>query len=240
MGKTISTKYSGLLLLFFWLLKMIIFFHFGPNIYHLVTIETIDSPEIDLVFALSAVASQADETFEKIKTAVNEVIYTFGTKKLRYAVLVYGSTPTTEARFTDSFPDVKSIKQAISNLPRKSGGPAIDRAMVEVRRLFANARPSSHKVVVIVTDKRSSSSDRDMRSAAQDLEGDGVKIIAVGIGNEADVPRLDKLSPKPRDTIASPKNKDPKKLGQEIVQTILNGECKAVSKRPKGITTNCN
>lgn len=179
------------------------------------------------MFALSAVASQAEETFAKIKTAVNEVIDTFGTKKLRYAVLVYGSTPTTGATFANDFPDVKSIKQVINNLPRKSGGPAIDRAMVEVRRLFASGRANSHKVLVIVTDKRSSTSDRNMRSAAQDLEGDGVKIIAVGIGNEADVPRLDKLSPRPGDTIASPKDKNPKELGQEIVQKILNGTYKS-------------
>lgn len=175
------------------------------------------------MFALSAVASRADQTYSKIKMVVKEVIETFGTKKLRYAVIIYGRTPTVEVTFNEQYPDVSSLKRIVDSLPRKSGGPELHQALVQVRNLFGKSRPKAHKVLVIVTDKRSSSSDQDIRKAVDDLERKNVKIITLGIGKEVDIPRLDKLSPKSNDTISAKGDEDPKKLGQEIVKKILGG-----------------
>lgn len=78
-------------------------------------------------------------------------------------------------------------------------------------------------MLVIVTDKTSTSSDGDVKRAVDILEKDKVKIIALGIGSEVDIPGLDKHFPKENDTISAKGDEDPKKLGHEIVKKILEG-----------------
>jgi hypothetical protein len=105
-------------------------------------------PAIDLGFAISAAALDSDETFSRMKDAIGYVVNKYGTTRLRYAVIAFGSSPTTHINFGQAFPDPKYLKRLVASLPRSPGTPNLKEALVEAKKVFefAPARPNSKKV----------------------------------------------------------------------------------------------
>lgn len=112
------------------------------------SIETAAIPSIDLGFAISADALGADMTFSKMRDAIDYIVTKYGTNRLRYAVIVFGSSSTTYVDFGQDFPDPKDLKQTLSVLTRSRGTPDLKKALFEAKELFqlAPARPNSKKV----------------------------------------------------------------------------------------------
>ena len=67
--------------------------------------ETATLDEIDLAFAISSAAAGAEATFQRIKDTLKEIMQTYKTDKLRYALLAFGSQPITPISFALSLPD---------------------------------------------------------------------------------------------------------------------------------------
>lgn len=74
------------------------------------------------------------------------------------------------------------------------------------------------KVVVVITDDRSSSTVEEIRSAAKPLEDKAIHVIAVGIGETPDATQLEKMTQKTDDVIGAPKDVDPAELGNRIME----------------------
>ena len=125
------------------------------NIFFL--IDTMAVPKIDLVFAISSVATNAEKTFTKMKDTIRNIILEYGTDALQYGVIVFGDTPTTRLRLDERFNDISRLNRSISVYSRPRGIPSIKSALEEAKRLFEGrgARPDAKKILVVIIDKSS-------------------------------------------------------------------------------------
>ena len=71
--------------------------------------ETATLDEIDLAFAISSASAGAEATFQRIKDTVKEIMQTYKTDKLRFALLAFGSQPITPISFALSLPDDDTV-----------------------------------------------------------------------------------------------------------------------------------
>ena len=78
-------------------------------------------------------------------------------------------------------------------------------------------------MLVIITDKSSDKSPKDIRAAVKSLETNGIRVIAVAVGTEVD---SDKEKEKPTDgeVIETDNKKDPGSVGQKIADKIAKGK----------------
>ena len=79
-------------------------------------------PEIDLAFAISATASDADETFTRIKNTTKYIVNKYGTEKIHYGLLVFGTTPTVARGFSRDVFSKEDMIMLLDNIPRSSTG----------------------------------------------------------------------------------------------------------------------
>lgn len=181
-------------------------------------------PKIDLVFAISSVSSSADEVFQKTQEAVTSIIDKYGTNSIHYAVILFGSDAQAVIDF-DSYATSEQLNEMFSNLPRLTGGPVLDEALRLARIVFTSpgARSDAHKVLVVITDKKTSSKFDDVILEANKLEDMGMTVIPVGTGSDADRKELEELTPDVTDVIITSKVDDPDELGRKIMEKVLKG-----------------
>jgi len=71
---------------------------------------------------------------------------------------------------------------------------------------------------VVITDDRSSSTDKEIRAAAKPLENKGIHVITVGIGTVPDSAQLGQATQNEDDVISAPNDVDPATLGNRIME----------------------
>lgn len=159
-----------------------------------------------------------DKNFEKTKEIIKETVKTFGLHRVRYSLITYGATPDVKIRFDNVFDTEEELGELVDNVKKAFGDAALDKALEEARYLFAlaeDARPKAMKVLVVITDKRSDSSEEEVQIASEKLEDDGVRVIAIVLGDESDP-----VTPE----IIKPENESgPKEVVKQLVKTVLNG-----------------
>ena len=178
------------------------------------------------MFAISAVSSNAEDVFQKIKETITSVIDKYGTNNIRYAMIFLGTEDMTIVGF-DNYTTSEQLINLITSSPRLSGGgPDLEEALRNARGVFksSGAREDAHKVLVLITDKQSSSSLDDVVPEANLLEDMDVKVIPVGIGSEVDTKELEEITPNISDIITTSTVDDPEKLGKDIMVKVLEGK----------------
>lgn len=145
-------------------------------------------PEVDLAFAISAASVNADDNFKKAKEVIKAIIDTYSMNKLRYGVIVFGSSASIKVSFGDDFPNDEDLKMAVDLLSGSKESPSLDEALKKGKELFdeAQERPNARKVLVVIIDTKSTSKLDDLKASAKLLEDDGIKVIPVAIGDEVD------------------------------------------------------
>ena len=73
-------------------------------------------------------------------------------------------------------------------------------------------------MLVVVIDKKSDSTDEEIRRAADLLENSKIRVIPVALGNEADVAELTNATIDERDVIKADRKDDPEKIADEIIE----------------------
>lgn len=181
-------------------------------------------PKVDLIFAISAVSSNADEVFQKIKETITSIIDRYGTMNIRYAMIFLGSDDVATIDF-DYYTTSEQLKNLITNLDRLSGDTALDEALKAARSMFKSpgARDDAQKVLVVITDKKSASSLSKVLPEANMLEDMDVKVIPVGIGSEIERKELEEITPNVTDVITTSSVDDPEQLGKDIMVKVLKG-----------------
>ena len=181
-------------------------------------------PKIDLVIAISSVSSSADEVFQKTQDAVTSIIDRYGTNDIHYAVILFGNDARTVIDF-DSYTTSEELNEMFSSMRRLKGGPVLDEALKLAGQVFTSpgARSDAHKVLVVITDKKTSSELDDVISEANKLEDMEVAVIPVGIGAETDGKELEELTPDVTDVIAISRVLNPDDLGRKIMEKVLKG-----------------
>ena len=156
--------------------------------------DTRDIPAIDLAFALSAAAVDADDIFDKMKNTVDTIVKLYGVDKIRYALVTFGDKANTVADF-DNDRGKDALRTIVQNVSRPTGEPDVREALEEVEKLFENAspRPGSLKVLVVFIDKKSANSRDDIKEAAKPLIEKNVTIIPATVGSEVNVDEIEVL-----------------------------------------------
>lgn len=183
---------------------------------------------MDLVFAMSANSGDADATFTLITDTVRKIIndFGFGNGNIQYGVIVYGATVGTKLQLGDpSFKSIKDLREYIQKLPKQTSDPQVDKALEEALQIFQGpkARLGAKQVLIVLTDKKSTSSEEDIKTSARLLEDKDIRVIPVGVGSEADHNELKSVTPHKDDVIEATKDEKPWRLAREIVIKILTG-----------------
>lgn len=180
------------------------------------------STEVDVAFAISANSVNNRQTFRLMKDTIAWIISNYGTGKLRYSVILFGNDAKIELDFDGGISTPNKLIQFVQELPRRSGGPDVISALDKAKTVFksASARPNAWKVLVVITDKRSGSSLPDIGKAAQPLDEEGIKVVPVAVGREADPSELEATNPE-RFVITVPRTEEPKTLGKQIMEHVI-------------------
>lgn len=179
-------------------------------------------PEVDLGFALSASSVFYNETFKLMKDIINYIVDAYGTRKIHYSVLVYGDTATIEINFGQTPPSPQQLKTAVEKLRVETGVPNLAGALEKALKMFEDddRRPLTRKVLVIMADSKSRSTEDEIIKAARPLEERDIKVIAVAVGEEADPVELETTTPDKTNVIETGKEEDPKMVGEKIMDKI--------------------
>ena len=177
---------------------------------------------MDLGFALSASSVLHNETFKLMKDTINYIITTYDTQKIHYSVLVYGVTAKIEINFGQTPPSPQQLKTAVEKLRAGTGVPNLAGALEKALKMFEddNRRPLTQKVLVIMADKRSGSTEDELKKAARPLEERDIKVIPVAVGEEAEPDELINTTPDKTNVIDAGKEEDPKMVGEMIMDKI--------------------
>ena len=149
------------------------------------------------MFVISAASVKAEENFGKAKAVIKEIVDSYAMEKLRYGVVVFGSTASIKITFDDYVSDDENLKVAVDVLSRSKEPPALDEGLKKGKELFENSigRPNARKILVVITDIKSTSALFDSGKIGKLLEEDGVKVVAVGIGDQVDHKELEAIVP---------------------------------------------
>ena len=77
---------------------------------------------------------------------------------------------------------------------------------------------------MVLTDKKSKSSEEDVTRAIKPLEDAGIVVIPVAVGNERDVKELESITTDPENIILSPERTNPEELAKKIMYLIQIGK----------------
>ena len=134
-------------------------------------------PLADLAFAISSNAAGKEETFKKIKDAIDFIITYYGADRIRYAVITFGSSSYEDVSFQDGR-SVDELRELIDRIPRASGMPNLQEALEKATDMFdkASDRPGAKKFLVVVMDSKSSNRLDEVQKGAEPLENEGIKV----------------------------------------------------------------
>ena len=186
-------------------------------------------PVVDLGFAISATASNAKEHFQKMQEVIKTFIDKYGSNRMAYSVLTFGSNATVHVRFSDSASADDLLTRYVENIPQNSETASLDKALESAKDLFKSSnggRSNAEKVLVVITDKKSDSMAHDVKKEAEILNEKDIRVIAVALGNEGEG-ELDDLSDVKGDVINTTASTSPAKIVEKIMERLLDSKYSA-------------
>lgn len=184
-----------------------------------------DSPEMDIAFAINTAGSDADRTFQVVTDSLKEIVKKFNPEKLRYSVITFGDEATPEVSFTEDPQDLKKLVKALDKLPQSSGDPDFKKLLDEAKKVFDDdsGRAKSNRVLVVITDSKSPATLSEINDAVKPLKKDGITVVAVRIGEEADSRQLEKMTGDKTNVLNLTKERDPEEIGNEVMKAVKEG-----------------
>ena len=185
----------------------------------------LEPPEIDLCFAISATAVDANNTFKLMKDIVDDIVENYGMGKIRYSVISFGSQAKQLLGFDSGISDPEQLRNFVRSFNRISGEAALDKALETALESFKEsvARPNSKKVLVVIVDNESGLEGKEIQPVARELAERNIRVVAVAVGDEADNQELELVASDKRDVLSAPKSIDPKDLSKDIMVLVLTG-----------------
>lgn len=181
---------------------------------------------LDIAFALSARALKSDDNFMKMKSVITELLDTYGSSTVRYSVIKFGKDPKVELDFGD-VSDPNELREIFQRITKNDQGADLGRALRKARELFqlaAVSRPDAKRILVVAMDKMSDSDEIVVSVAARSLEHDGVRVIAVTFGKEADPQEMEKATLNVNNVIETNDTDSAKEIATEVMDNANNGK----------------
>lgn len=185
----------------------------------------LELPEIDLCFAISATAVDANTTFTLMKETINDIIDSYGADKIRYSVIVFGSRAIQKVGFDSAISDPDKLEELVSSLVAISGDSALDKALEKALESFKGSvsRPNARKILVVITDHESGLEENEIVTKAKLLGQGNIRVIAVAVGDLADQQELEAVASDKRDVLSVSNSVQPSKLSKDIMVLVLTG-----------------
>lgn len=167
-----------------------------------------------MVFALTATTGNAEDTFQRMKDAVEIITDTYGIYTVRYSFIVYGAIPNIVFDFKTNFPSRESLKYFIEQSRRATGRPDTKRTLEEVMQVIrgSSVRPSAKKILVLLTDDASYDNPEDVDKAIEDLNKKGIPVLTFALVNN------------PKTDFEVPKTVEPGELAEKVMEKVLAGK----------------
>lgn len=180
---------------------------------------------MDLCFAISATTANSVTTFTLMTETMKDVVERYGIGKIRYSVIVFGSQAVQVLGFDSGFSNPAELEKNLTSLDPVGGGPALDEALKKALEAFEVGVPrrNAKKVLVVMTDKESGLGEDEVLTKAKPLEGRGIRVIAVAVGDEADKKELENIASDKRDVLTVTESIRPKELSKHLMVLILTG-----------------
>lgn len=186
--------------------------------------DSVVTEKIDLGFAISATALNADDTFKKMKDSIKTIIKKYAVGYLRYAVIVYGTEAKLVLSFETTFPALENWLTTVDRMRIEQGTPALEKALQKAKELFqSSGRSDAKKVLVVIADKSPTGDGKAIEKEAQELDFDDVKVVPVAIGDEIDPKEIEEVSPYIDVLITVPEDVDPTDLAEGVMDKVLKG-----------------
>lgn len=90
----------------------------------------------NLIFAISALSTNANEKFQKMKDIIKTMVDEYGKERIHYSVIVFGEEPSVELRYATVFDTDSQLKNFLDSLGRTTSGAALDKALQKASELF--------------------------------------------------------------------------------------------------------
>ena len=184
--------------------------------------DPLDREDIDIVFAVSASSTEAEDTLQLMKDTLQSIVSTHEAENIHYTVVSYGAETRTIVDFQDTFPDEEALIEKLESLSAVAGTPDLGLALAEAKKAFeaSGARINAKKILVIIVDNSSGSTEEDVLKSAIALEDSEVKVIPVGIGSQVNREELEKTTPYKKNIVEVPTKENPESLGKKIMDKV--------------------
>lgn len=172
------------------------------------------------------VSAQASNSLSYMKDVITDIMQNYSTHLIHYAVVLYGDEPLVVLKFSDGVTDPDQLTEIVRSAPEVPGNSALDKALQKAKQLFVEddgVRPDARKVLVVITDDKSSGDEEVAKGIANDLTDKLVTLITVAVGEDASPKELESLTPTDGASLNTTTNEDPGETGKQIIQTILKG-----------------
>lgn len=177
--------------------------------------------KLDLAFAVSASSSDATNTLQHFKDTIKAIADAYGTNKIHYGLITYGDSATIKLPFSSRISSLERLKSRIDSLSVETGGSDLEQALDAAVMIFKGqgVRVDAQKVLVLMTDAKSTGDDVQSYKRAKDLKDNGVNIITVAIGGETDlVDPLKNISSVPDNVVNTTTKEDPEAVAKKVIE----------------------
>ena len=155
---------------------------------------------LDLVFALDGSESLAENGFDKIKDFVKAVVdnYTVSETETHVGIIEFSDKANVILQLNKLF-EPTSIKDQVQRIIPSGGketitDEALRKSANEVFDVKSGGRPGASKVLIIVTDGKSTGKEPPKR-AVKPVKEKGVRVYVVNIGKDTDQDELKDIVP---------------------------------------------
>ena len=183
-------------------------------------------PLVDMGFAISATAINSREHFRKMQEVIKTFVDKYGSQRIAYSVLTFGSNPTISVRFSDAANGDEVLMSIINNIPQNEARASLDKALHGAKELFKDsngARKDAMKVLVVITDEKSDSLEQEVKKAAQRLDENDIRVIGIALGDGSDG-ELEGITDIEGDVINTTDSTSPEKIVEKVVEQVLNSK----------------
>ncbi len=141
---------------------------------------------MDIAFIVGASEPGAQRLFKFELDIVKGLIDRDSPITTRYGLITYGNQAYTRMSFGD-FQDKARMKQSIDLIQWSENGAALDDALQKAQNLFQESSPlHSRKLLVVFITSRTGTSITQLENKSRKLRENGVNILVIPIGNNAD------------------------------------------------------
>ncbi|BFZ22814.1 hypothetical protein BsWGS_25853 [Bradybaena similaris] len=165
-----------------------------------VTVEPCPPQPVDLFLAVDSSGSIGLDNYKYNFELISRILsaYTIGENATKVSLLTYGTSVKPRFRLS---PDKDYIDQQLKNVPYQGSTTNTHLALLYILNGGYNdpangARPTARKVIVLITDGKSTIPDETLK-AAEAVKSQGLVIAVIGVGKDVDQDELNAVASKP-------------------------------------------